>query len=132
MPRIGAGLEAHAGTVCPLGEAVGGEVRRAAGTVPSDLKEFDLLIVGSPTRGGFPSPDVDSMLKKLPVLEGIQVAAFDTCTKTTIFGCAAPKIAKHLKKAAGVFRRRRRAFFCGSKGVPYGRRVGVCGKLGEK
>jgi hypothetical protein len=65
---------------------------------PADLKGFDLLIFGSPTHGGFPSEGIYNLLKNPLALEGINTAAFDTRTKTTVFGYAAPKMAKNLHK----------------------------------
>jgi flavodoxin len=81
-----------------IGESIGAQVRLAGDTQPADLKEFNVLIVGSPTHGGFPSEAIHNLLKAMSALEGIDTAAFDTRTKTTIFGYAAPKIAKSLKK----------------------------------
>jgi flavodoxin len=87
-----------------IGEATGGEVCRAGAVTPADLATFDLLVVGSPTHGGFPVEEVHSLLEASPALSGIDVAAFDTRTKRTIFGYAAPKIAKRLKSQGGVLR----------------------------
>lgn len=81
-----------------IGESIGAQVRLAGETQPADLNEFDLLIIGSPTHGGFPSEGIHNLLKTMSSLEGLNTAAFDTRTKTTIFGYAAPKIAKSLKK----------------------------------
>ena len=84
-----------------IGEAIGGQVLRVGHVNPAELKGFDLLIVGSPTHGGFPTPGIDGLLKASPVLEGVNVAAFDTRTKRTIFGYAAPRIARRLEKSGG-------------------------------
>jgi flavodoxin len=81
-----------------IGESIGAQVRLAGEMQPVDLKEFDLLIVGSPTHDGFPSEEIHNLLKTMSALEGLNTAAFDTRTKTTIFGYAAPKIARNLKK----------------------------------
>ena len=70
-----------------------------------------MLVVGSPTHGGFPSPEIDSLLRKLPALEGFRVASFDTRAKTTIFGYAAPKIAKRLEEKGGNLARPPEGFF---------------------
>jgi flavodoxin len=40
-----------------IGEAIGGQILRVGEVNPADLKGFDLLIVGSPTRGGLPTED---------------------------------------------------------------------------
>jgi flavodoxin I len=76
-------------------------VLRVGEVTPADLKGFDLVIVGSPTHGGFPTPGIDGLLKALPALAGIKVVAFDTRTKRTVFGYAAPRIAKRLEKSGG-------------------------------
>ena len=68
---------------------------------PAVLNGFDLVIAGSPTHGGFPTPGIDGLLKALPALAGVRVAAFDTRTKRTVFGYAAPRIAKRLEKSGG-------------------------------
>jgi len=84
-----------------IGEATGGQVLRVGDVNPADLKGFELVIVGSPTHGGFPTPEIDGLLKALPALEGVKVAAFDTRTKRTIFGYAAPRIARSLERNGG-------------------------------
>jgi flavodoxin I len=81
-----------------IGEAIGGQVPRVGEVDSTDLKGFNLLIVGSPTGGGFPTPRIDALLKALPALEGVNVAAFDTRTTRTIFGYAAPRIARRLER----------------------------------
>jgi flavodoxin len=94
-----------------IGEAIGGQVLRVGEVKPTDLKGFDLLIVGSPTHGGFPTPAIDGLLKALSALEGLNVAAFDTRTKRTIFGYAAPRIARRLEKSGGELRMPPEGFF---------------------
>lgn len=49
-------------------------------TQTSDLKDADLVIVGSPTQGGFPTQDIKQFLDSLPedILQGKYVATFDT------------------------------------------------------
>ncbi len=84
-----------------IGGAIGGQVRRVGDVKPADLVGFDLVIVGSPTHGGFPTPAIDGLLKALPALEGLNLAAFDTRTRRTIFGYAAPRIARRLEKSGG-------------------------------
>jgi flavodoxin I len=78
------------------------------------LKLFNLLIVGSPTQGGRPTPKLTKFLDEIPkgFLKGIRVAAFDTrfaekdqniglqiLMKT--IGYAAPKISKSLTGKGG-------------------------------
>ena len=91
-----------------IGDALTGEVKvLSVGEVnPSELKSFDLLFVGSPTHGGRASPPMREFLDKVQArgLDGINVAAFDTrhtSKLTVIFGYAAGRIAKSLKKKGG-------------------------------
>jgi flavodoxin I len=80
----------------------------------SDLNSLDLLIVGSPTQGGRPTPVLQGFLDQLPAnsLANTRVAAFDTrfairdhgfglrvLMKT--IGFAAGRIAKSLKSKGG-------------------------------
>ena len=72
---------------------------------PSELESTDLLIVGSPTHGGRPTPAIQDLLNKVPKLQGINVAAFDTRITTKlvgVFGYAAGRIANNLKKKGGT------------------------------
>jgi flavodoxin len=85
-----------------IGEAIGGQVLQVGEVDPADLKGFDLLIIGSPTHGGFPTEGIHGLVKASLALEGVNVAAFDTRTKTTIFGYAAPKIAQNLQRTGGT------------------------------
>ena len=83
-----------------------GKVLRAGEANPSELVSIDLLIVGSPTHGGRPTPAVQDLLNKVtqPSLQGINVAAFDTRIQTKlvgVFGYAAGRIANNLKKKGG-------------------------------
>jgi len=84
-----------------IGEAIAAQVLRVGGVSPSDLTGFDLLIVGSPTHGGRPTPEIQGLLKALgPALKGVNVAAFDTrhpSKWTLLFGYAAPRIARSLR-----------------------------------
>jgi flavodoxin len=79
------------------------------------LQEVTHLIIGSPTRGFMPSPEINNFLKALPdnKLEGLKIAAFDTrvhlsVIKYKIFrfmvdkgGYAANTILKHLIRKGG-------------------------------
>lgn len=67
---LGAELAPH-GTVTVVNVA---EVR------PEQLEGVDLLLVGSPTWGGRPTPAIKAWLKALPSrsLQGVRVAGFDT------------------------------------------------------
>jgi flavodoxin I len=83
---------------------------------PDDLKSIDLLIVGAPTQGGRPTTPIREFLKKIPAsaVKGNDVAAFDTRISTKwvgIFGYAAGRIAKSLKKMGGNLLVKPEAFF---------------------
>lgn len=100
------------------GLAARGEVtmRKVADLRPEELKNFDLVVVGSPTRGFQPSDGTKALLKALPAgtLQGVKVAAFDTRMDVKevnnafltfmekIFGYAAEPIGRALVKAGGT------------------------------
>jgi len=87
------------------------EVCRVSEVKPEQLKEINLLIVGSPTRGFMPSPGIKSFIKSIPAnrLQGIKAAAFDTRISEDdakprvlrflmkLFGYAAEPISKKLR-----------------------------------
>jgi flavodoxin I len=82
------------------------KVLRAGEADPSELTSIDLLIVGSPTHGGRPTPAVQEFLNKDPKLslQGINVAAFDTRIQSKlarVFGSAAGRIARNLEGKDG-------------------------------
>ena len=88
-----------------IGDAITGEVKvlRVGEVDSSELKAFDLLIVGSPTQGGRPTQAIQDFLNKAPVLafKGTNVATFDTRFSTRlvrIFGYAAGRISGSLKR----------------------------------
>lgn len=94
-----------------IGEALGGDVsvRRAAGNEGApDVSAGDLLIVGSPTHGGWFTEAIKGWLDGLPAtaLQGVHVAAFDTRTSPSvvsrIFRWAGPRIANRLEKKGGT------------------------------
>jgi flavodoxin I len=107
-----------------IGDAVGGEVsvQSVGEAKASELSPVDLLFVGSPTHGGRASPATREFLDKVqpPDLEGIKVAAFDsrlTNKWARIFGFAAGRIAKSLKKKGGTLIGSPEAFYVeGSEG----------------
>lgn len=96
---------ALAEAVVPRGEV---KMVRAGEADVLELPSADLLIIGSPTHGGRPTPAMLDFLDKVPAssLQGIKVAAFDTRASqkwVKIFGFAAGKIADSLKaKGAAV------------------------------
>lgn len=111
---------AIAGALTPSGEV---KVFRAGEANPSELESSDLLIVGSPTHGGRPTPAIQDFLNKVsePAIKGINVAAFDTRLSTRlvrIFGYAAGKIAGSLKTKGGTLILSPEGFFVKGKEGP--------------
>ena len=96
-----------------IARAIGGaitsdvQVLQASEANTAELEGIDLLIVGAPTQAGRPTLVMQDFLKKVtePTIKGIKVATFDTRISAKwvgIFGYAAGKIAKNLKKKGGV------------------------------
>jgi len=110
---------AIAEAVTPSGEA---KALRAGEANPSELASIDLLIIGSPTHGGRPTPAIQDLLSKVtqPSLKGINVAAFDTRSQAKlarVFGNAAGRIARYLTRKGGVLIASPEGFFVtGTKG----------------
>ena len=95
---------AIAEAITPSGEV---KALRAGEASPAELESIDLLIVGSPTHGGRPTPAVQDFLSTVTqqALKGIKVTAFDTRVMSRfakIFGYAAGRIAGNLKKKGGM------------------------------
>ena len=97
-----------------IADAVGGEAKPVGEVDPSELKGLDLLIVGSPTHGGNPSPKMQEFLQGIPAnaLNNVKVAAFDTRFEKAgraigmrllmaVINFAAPRIAKALESKSG-------------------------------
>jgi len=92
-----------------IGGAIGDEARvvRAGDVSLSELESVDLLVVGSPTQGGRPTKATQDLLNKVSesAVRGVKVAAFDTRVTSrwaAIFGYAAGRIAKSLKRKGGT------------------------------
>jgi len=68
---------AIAGAITP---SDGVKVLRAGEANPSELASIDLLIVGSPTHGGRPTPAIREFLSRIPAnaLKNVSVTSFDT------------------------------------------------------
>jgi flavodoxin len=96
------------------------KVLQAGEANPSELASTDLLIVGSPTHAGRPTPAIQDLLNKVPKLQGINIAAFDTRITTKlvgVFGYAAGRIAGNLKRKGGTLIVSPEGFFVtGNKG----------------
>lgn len=79
------------------------------------LHTVGLLIVGSPTQGGMPTPELQKFLRDIPKdhLKGVKTAAFDTRflekdqniwlrILMKIIGYAAPRIGRSLQQKGGT------------------------------
>jgi flavodoxin I len=82
------------------------KVLQAGEVNPSELEPIELLIVGSPTHAGGPTPPIQDLLNKVPKFtQSINVAAFDTRSQSKfarVFGNAARRIASNLERKGGV------------------------------
>ena len=89
-----------------IGEATGSQALRVTEVMPADFKAFDLLIVGSPTHGTKPTPEIQRLLQtRGSARKGVSAAAFDTrhvSKWTLLFGYAAPTMARSLKRNGAV------------------------------
>jgi flavodoxin I len=86
-----------------------GEVKtlRAGDASPGSIKSIDLLIIGSPTRGGRPLPAVKEFTDNLApdTLKSVKFAVFDTrltAGRVRIFGYAADRLEAALKAGGAV------------------------------
>lgn len=97
-----------------IAETLSAHVRSVSKVSPSELVDYDLILVGSPTQGGRPTETIKTFLQSIPEnsLEHIPVASFDTrfapedhgmalklLMKTV--GFAAPRIANTLIAKGG-------------------------------
>jgi flavodoxin I len=106
------------------GAITGGEVSvlRAGEVGPAELENVSLLVVGAPTQGGRATPQIRDFLKRVSKAEinGVDAAAFDTRVASKvakIFGYAAGRIAKELKKKGADLIAEPEGFFVeGTKG----------------
>ncbi len=105
-----------------IGQAIAAEVRRVCNVSASDLKAFDLVIVGSPTMGGRPTEAMRGLLKAMgPAVQGVNVAAFDTrltAKWVRIFNYAAPRIADSLTEMGATLLGSPEGFFVQGKEGP--------------
>ncbi len=122
-------------------------VLRVSEVNADQFKDFDLLAVGSPTRGFQPSDGTKALIKNLPAgaLQGKKVAAFDTrmdvkevknlllTVLESIFGYAAEPIGKALSKAGGTLALKPQGFFVhGSEGPLWDGEIERAEKWAEK
>ena len=89
-----------------LGKSAKVRVVRPREVTSTELGAADLLVVGSPTLGGRPTPGIKAMLDGLESgsLRDVAVSAFDTRMDmfvARLFGYAADKIASVLQQKGG-------------------------------
>ncbi len=106
-----------------IGAALGAEsqVSHVAEANPTELGSFDLVIIGAPTQGGRATENMRAFLARVPALEGVKVAAFDTRMKARwvkVFGNAAGKIATRLKSLGATLVADPEGFFVEGKEGP--------------
>ena len=98
-----------------MAQALGGPARKVGAQTPEDLQGLDVLIVGSPTHGGRPTPEVQALLKSPLSLGGARVAAFDTRVNSRVgevlFGFAADRIGRLLEQGGATLRVKPEGFF---------------------
>jgi len=106
-------------------DAITGEVKviRAGIANPAEIETIDLLIVGSPTYGGRPTPAVQEFLERISesAIKGKKVVAFDTRFSTRmvkVFGFAADKISDNLRTKGGTVISSPEGFFVKGKKGP--------------
>jgi len=83
------------------------DLHRVADTHPGNLRAGDVLIVGSPTQGGRPTPLMVGYLAGLSdeQVEGLHAAVFDTRVQAKwvkMFGFAANRLAHSLRQRGAV------------------------------
>jgi len=99
-----------------IGKALGDNVRvaRVDDVSADDLQEYELVVAGSPTQGGRPTPLVKEFLTRIPdgSLKNVKVTAFDTRIVSAgqgfmmkffmgLLGFAAGRIARRLEAKGG-------------------------------
>lgn len=69
----------------------------------AQLEDMDILVVGSPTHGGRPTPGIENFLKEIPMngLKNTKVAAFDTRFDPDEHGLGLKIVMNVLRFAAG-------------------------------
>ncbi len=63
-----------------MAEALGTKAIRADAIPPTELTAVDLLVIGTPTHGGWFNEAIKTLLDSATSLEDLKTAAFDTRT----------------------------------------------------
>ena len=84
-----------------IAEGIGAEVINVSEAKACEMRNYELIIVGSPIQGWRPLASMTNFLSALPKesLKGIKVAAFDTRINIFVHGDAVQKMAKALAAA---------------------------------
>lgn len=82
-----------------IAEGLGCDAFRISELEPSQLSDYDLLVVGTPINGWRPTVGMEEFLSKLKKrqLDGIKATTFDTRVKLFIHGDAMGKLAHALE-----------------------------------
>ena len=115
--------EAIARAIAAAGGKAGIRMVRAGQAKNGDLVGLDLLVVGSPTLGGRPTPAVKAFLERIPAgaLAKVRVAAFDTRMTmwvAKLFGWAADRIETVLEAKGGLPAAKPTGFIVGDRAGP--------------
>ena len=115
--------EAIARAIAGAGGKAGIRMVRAGQAKNGDLAGLDLLVVGSPTLGGRPTPAVQAFLDRIPAgaLAKVRVAAFDTRMTmwvAKLFGWAADRIETGLEAKGGLPAAKPAGFIVGGRQGP--------------
>jgi len=115
--------EAVARAIAGVGGKAGIRMVRAGQAKNGDLVGLDLLVVGSPTLGGRPTPALKMFLERIPAgaLAKVRVAAFDTRMTmwvAKVFGWAADRIEKALEAKGGIPAAKPTGFIVGGREGP--------------
>jgi flavodoxin len=116
-----------------IGQALGEDTRvvRVGEADWDGLNRYELVIVGSPTQAGRPTPALKAFLKNIPAgsLKGVEVTGFDTRidsraqgfmlrTFMGFLGYAAGRIARQLEAKGGRLAKEPQGFFVEGKEGP--------------
>ena len=97
--------DSNCGNTKKIAEVVASEMGCDAVSItdikPSDLVDYDLLVVGTPIIGWMPTERMQAFMAKIKngQLNGVKATTFDTRVKLFIHGDAMNKLANGLKKS---------------------------------
>lgn len=99
------------------------DLRRVAEAHPEHLRLGDVLILGSPTQAGRPTPALAGYLANLTdeQVAGLHAAAFDTRIRArwvAVFGFAAQRLTRALRRRGAITLARGEGFYVSGKEGP--------------